>query len=166
LHAYWIGVVDISDQERRANGFADIDDLEKFRADAQKMLARLKEDWKNGNIAPYSITLNNLLLVRGYRLELSAADERLLCLQFVRAAMAGYELLLARDEGRDPLLSLSVPPLAAGNLNATAIQAVTETHPPRQLVKAKHSPWSTSLMCGMTPRRNARKKPSTAFSST
>ncbi len=102
MHAYWIGVVDISDQERRANGFADIDDLEKFRADAQKMLARLKEDWKNGNIAPYSITLNNLLLVRGYRLELSAADERLLCLQFVRTAMAGYELRLARDEGRDP----------------------------------------------------------------
>jgi len=133
LHAYWIGVVDTSDQQRRANGFADIDDLGKFRADAEKMLARLKADWKNGNITPYTTALNNLMLVRGYRLELSATDERLLCLQFVRAAMAGYELLLARDEGQDPTINLSAQPLPAGNLSPTAIDgAVAAQYPHRK----------------------------------
>jgi hypothetical protein len=59
-------------------------------------------------------------MVRGYRLDLSLADERRLCLQFLRSALAGHRLINARDAGEDPPLNLPAYPLPAGKTTPTA----------------------------------------------
>ncbi len=113
LHAYWLSVVDAADQERRATPkTADTaEEHEEFRSEAQSMLDTLKTAWRDGNVDPFLPALHTTLMVRGYRLELPLDDQRRLGLQFLRAALAGYKLLEARDAGEDPPLALPTQPL-------------------------------------------------------
>ena len=127
LHAYWLSVVDVADQERRAAPKADDADKEKaiFRSEAQSMLELLKAAWRDGNVDPFLPALHTTLMTRGYRLELPLEDQRRLCLQFLRAALAGYKLLEARDMGEDPALNLPAQPLPAANPSTST---KTKTH--------------------------------------
>ena len=121
LHAYWLSVVDVADQERRAAPKTDDAEEEKaiFRSEAQSMLEFLKAAWRDGNIDPLLPALHTTLMTRGYRLELPLEDQRRLCLQFLRAALAGYKLLEARDMGEDPALNLPAQPLPLAKPSTT-----------------------------------------------
>ncbi len=113
LHAYWLTEVDDADQERRAAAKTDESEEEQttFRAEAHSMLEVLKTAWSNGNVDILLPGLHTTLMTLGYRLELPLEDQRRLCLQFLRAALAGYKLREARDLGEDPPLVLPAQPL-------------------------------------------------------
>lgn len=122
LQAYWLSVVDAADQERRSVRKADesAQEREEFRSDARGMLEALKTAWRDGNVDPFLPALHTTLMVRGYRLDLPIDDQRRLGLQFLRAALAGYKLLEARDAGEDPPLNLPAPVLAASESSVAA----------------------------------------------
>lgn len=128
LQAYWLSVVDAADQERRtAPKSEDVaEEREEFRREARSMLETLKAAWREGNVDPFLPALHTTLAVRGYRLEMPMEDQRRLFLQFLRAALAGYKLLEAWDEGEDPPLNLPAQVLPAGS---SPIAAQTPTKP-------------------------------------
>jgi len=117
LQAYWLSVVDAADQERRAAPKTEdaAQERNEFRRAAQSMLTLLKTAWRDGEVDPFLPALHSTLMLRGYRLELPLDDQRRLCLQFLRAAMAGHKLLEARDDGEDPPLNLPAHPLPAAD---------------------------------------------------
>jgi integrase len=113
LNSFWLSLVDQADLERRANGFAD-DDPEEFRSEAASMLALLKKAWRDADIEPFLPALHTTLMIRGYRLDLPLEDEKRLCLQFLRSALASYKLIADRDDGEDPPIPLTHPVLPTG----------------------------------------------------
>jgi integrase len=117
LQASWLSEVDEADQERRAVTTSDetAEERDTFRRDAQDVLALLKAAWRDGNVDPFLPALHTTLMPLGYRLDIPMADQRRLCLQLVRAALASYKLVEARDSGEDPPLNLPGPPLAAAS---------------------------------------------------
>ena len=83
------------------------------------MLALLKTAWRDGEVDPFLPALHSTLMLRGYRLELPLDDQRRLCQQFMRAAMAGHKLLEARNNGEDPPLNLPCLPLPPASHTAS-----------------------------------------------
>lgn len=122
LHAYWLSLVDAADQERRAapKDADSTSERSEFRSEAKGMLDLLKAAWRDGDIDPFLPALHTTLAVRGYRLDIPIDDQRRLCLQFLRAALAGYRLLEARDDGDDPALNLPTLPLLPGHATTSA----------------------------------------------
>ena len=118
LNTFWLSLVDQADLERRANGFGD-DSPEEFRNDTANMLALLKKAWRDADVEPFLPALHTTLMIRGYRLEIPLEDEKRLCLQFLRSALASHKLIVERDEGEDPSLQLTHPILPVGTTSAT-----------------------------------------------
>ena len=118
LNTFWLSLVDQADLERRANGFGE-DNPEEFRSKAANMQALLKKAWRDADVEPFLPALHTTLMIRGYRLEMPLEDEKRLCLQFLRSALASYKLIAERDEGEDPPVQLTHPILPAGTASAT-----------------------------------------------
>jgi integrase len=121
LNSFWLSLVDQADLERRANGFGD-DNPEEFRFEAANMQALLKKAWRDADVEPFLPALHTTLMIRGYRLEMPLEDEKRLCLQFLRSALASYKLIAERDEGEDPQITLAHPVLPAGTPSDAPVQ--------------------------------------------
>jgi len=73
------------------------------------MLALLKKAWRDADVEPFLPALHTTLMVRGYRLDMPLEDEKRLCLQFLRSALASYKLIAECDEGEDSPIHLTHP---------------------------------------------------------